>query len=329
MGTATRSVTITNNSTTAPLLEFTSGNSYHVGVAGIRFNEGTGNQNHIRLNGTGSKVPLINDCYFQVKCRAGNNPDIAAVAVLSQGGVFWNCIWSGEAFNGCAGGVQPIGSEGASLLINSPRAWYTPSTLGTQDTGGTVNVYIEDSTCVVVGQFPDIDDNGRLVMRYSSLNGCGGLTHGYSSSWGGRHFEYYNNTLLNTYDGRNFGRYFWARAGHGVFTDNSVDCTNTGYGIPEVMDTTCEGCNSYPEPRQVGWGHNGTKDVIDPIYIWNHSGGSCRYDWETNAPTYIRLNRELYVNSGAKPGYIKYPYPHPLRGASSAPSPPSNLRIDN
>src|SRR5690606_34110022 len=57
-GTMNRSVTITNNSTSAPLLSFTSGNNYHVGLAGIRFNEGSGNQNHVRFSGSGSKVPL-------------------------------------------------------------------------------------------------------------------------------------------------------------------------------------------------------------------------------------------------------------------------------
>ena len=89
-GTMTRSVTITNNSTSSPLFEFTSGNNYHVGLSGIRFNEGSGNQNHVRVQGTGSKVPLINDCAFEIKNRFGNNPDATAIAWLSQGGVMWN-----------------------------------------------------------------------------------------------------------------------------------------------------------------------------------------------------------------------------------------------
>jgi len=32
--------------------------------------------------------------------------------------------------------------------------------------------------------------------------------------------------------------------------------------------------------------------------------------WEAN----VKQNREIYVNNGAKPGYAKYTYPHPLRG---------------
>ena len=89
-GTMTRSVTITNNSTTLALFTLKSGNSYHVGLAGITFKEGAGNQNHVRFEGTGSKVPLLNDCAFEVKQRNGANPDISVIAWLSQGGVAWN-----------------------------------------------------------------------------------------------------------------------------------------------------------------------------------------------------------------------------------------------
>ena len=122
-------MTITNNSTSAPLFQFTSGNNFHVGLAGIRFNEGSGNQNHVRVQGSGSKVPLVNDCAFEIRNRFGNNPDIAAVAWLSQGGVVWNSYFVGV---GGGGGGQCC-PEGASILIKSPRAWNTPSTLGALD----------------------------------------------------------------------------------------------------------------------------------------------------------------------------------------------------
>ena len=322
-GNTSRSVTITNNSS-SPLFSLTSGDSYHVGIAGIRFNEGTGDVNHIRFNGTGSKIPLINDCYFQVKDRSGNQPDIGILALLSQGGVMWNCYVAANVSNG-------VGN--ASIYISSPRAWYTASTLGNLDTNGTVNWYFEDNTFFNVGQCPDIDNNGRVVIRYSSLDGSGGLTHGFTSSWGGRHFEYYNNTFSVTTEERNHvGRYFWARAGHGIFTDNVVnDSSYPGaYGHVTLLSTIVEGGGSYPKPRQVGWGHNGSTNVIDPIYIWNNTGarGST---WGTDSPTYIQLNREIYVNSGAKPGYSKYTYPHPLRNQGSSdttpPSPPTGLGI--
>lgn len=329
-GTMSRSVTITNNSTSAPLITLRSGSSYHVGVAGIRFNEGSGNQNHIRVEGTSGKVPLVNDCAFEVRNRFGNNPDIAALAWLAQGGVVWNSYFVGVG-GGLGGQCCP---EGASILINSPRGWTTPSTMGAADSTGTVNVYFEDSTFKNIGQAPDVDDNGRVVIRHSLIDGTSGVTHGFTSMSGGRHVEYYDNTMQVTTDNRNIaGRFFWIRAGTGVFTDNHVISVNDGWGTPQVLDIGDNTSPSaYPQARQPGWGHNGSGHVSDPIYIWNQTGSGA-YLWgiSNGWGSNVRLNRDIYVNSGAKPGYSKYAYPHPLRGGSGA-SPgtlqaPGNLRI--
>ena len=40
--------------------------------------------------------------------------------------------------------------------------------MGTLDSTGTQNTYIEDSVFNNVGQAPDVDDNGRVVLRHSS-----------------------------------------------------------------------------------------------------------------------------------------------------------------
>jgi hypothetical protein len=206
--------------------------------------------------------------------------------------------------------------------------------MGTLDTNGTVNVYFEDSTFKDIGQAPDVDSNGRLVIRHSLLDGAWAITHGFTSTWGGRHAEYYNNTFQVTTPNRNIaGRFFWIRAGTGVFTDNVVNSQFNGYGAPDQLDI---GDNtspkSYPQARQPGWGHNGSTHVSDPIYIWNQSGsGAYRWrvsnGWDSN----VQLNRDIFVNSGPKPGYKKYPYPHPFRaGGNNEPAPlqsPSNLRV--
>ena len=76
-GTQTKNVSIRNAAPRdRPLFEFQTGNSFHVGVAGIAFLEdGTGeNPNrgpHVRFTGTGTKVPLVHDCFFQVRQRTG------------------------------------------------------------------------------------------------------------------------------------------------------------------------------------------------------------------------------------------------------------------
>ena len=321
-GNTSRSVIITNNSPD-PLFTLTSGSSYHCGIAGIKFVEGTQKTNFIRIQGNGTRVPLIHDCWFDIDERFGNQPDIAVFAVLSLGGVVWNCRFDtpGSDFQGYPG------SQGASMYINSPRDWYTASTMGALDTNGTVNIYFEDCTFFNCSQCPDIDDNGRAVFRHCLLDGSGGITHGFTSISGGRHFEYYDNTFTVTTPERNQSRYFWCRGGTGIFTDNVVNnnVTPSAFGSQTLLDigdnTNPTSMGSYPIARQPGWGHNGTSNVSDPIYIWKNTG-SRAYIWSHNTQAgpwdqYVQLDRDLFVNSGAKPGYQKYAYPHPLRSSGS------------
>lgn len=317
-GTLNRSVTLTNNSG-SPLIALTSGNTYHVGVGGIRFNEGSGSANHVRLSGSGSKVPLVYDSAFEIKNRFGSAADVTGLSILSQGAVIWNSY-----FNGVGGGLGgQCCPEGAGILVNSPRAWSTPSTMGALDSAGSVNVYFEDSTLANIGQAPDVDDDGRFVMRHSILDGTWGITHGFTSRTGGRHFEYYNNTFSVTNANRNIaGRYFWVRAGTGIFADNVVNApANPGeWGNPVLFQI---GDNTSPQgqsqARRPGWGHNGTSDIIDPIYAWNNTGARAN-SWGFNGQpggwqATVVEGREVFVNAGAKPGYSKFAYPHPARTA--------------
>jgi hypothetical protein len=333
-GSSSRNVTITNNSS-APLFSMQSGDSFHVGIGGIRFNDGTSDVNYVRFTGTGSKIPLLFDCYFENSERLGSAEDVALITWLAQGGVVWNTWIDGSAF-----GAAPPGDAGptiasVSIAFKSPRAWTTASTMGTLDTNGTVNVYFEDCTFVNTGG-GDLDDNARIVMRYSTFDGSVWITHGFTSLWGGRHWESYNNTYTVTYDFRNHaGSYFWCRAGTGIFTDNIATNASApvNYGNPALLkmgDNTEP--EAYPQNRQPGIGHNGTTYVSDPIYIWNNTGAqSSSYyvipEWESN----IQLDRDFFIDDGAKPGYAKYTYPHPLRSEIEGenPAPPTRLRVFN
>jgi hypothetical protein len=259
--------------------------------------------------------------------------EVAVISWLAQGGVVWNTYIDGTGF----GSGSDAGPSIASVMIRfeSPRAWYTPSTMGALDTNGNINVYFEDSTFVNTGG-GDIDEGARVVMRHCTFDGSTWITHGFTSVWGGRHWESYNNTYKVTSPLRNHaGMYFWARAGHGIFTDNFVDNASApqNYGNPaqlRIGDNTNP--TAYPQARQPGWGHDGTYNVIDPIYIWNNTGARAySYQIDSAWSSNVKLNRELFVNSGPKPGYSKYTYPHPLRtdGGSNNSTllPPSNLRF--
>lgn len=333
-GNTSRSVIITNNAS-VPLFAFTTGGAFHSALSGIRINEGSGNNNAVEVKGNGSKVFLLSDMFFEVKQRNGSSTEVAVLDWGAQGGVIWNTRFVGLG----SGGVAGVGAEGASFVVKGqPRVWNTSSTMGALDSKGDVNLYVENCSCLNVGQFPDADDHARVVFRYNSLDGCWGVTHGFTSTWGGRHVEYYNNSFSVTSSERNHnGRYFWFRAGTGVFTDNVVNNASnpTMYGSPALFnigDNTSPG--SYPMARQPGWGHNGTGSVIDPIYSWNNTGarGSAFGGFQNGWGSIVLLDREVFFDKGAKPGYAKYTYPHPMRSAlappapdSMAPTAPSNL----
>lgn len=331
-GRTTQSLVITNNSST-PLFDLTSGNTTHVGIAGIRFNEGTGTANHVRWNGTGTKVPIMYDVSMECKDRFGTSIDVANFSALCQGGYVW-------AFQMVGNTTAGPSAASSCLLIKQPRAWNTASTMGSLDTDGNINFYMEDSFGKNTGTFPDLDDNGRVVIRHCLLDGVFGTTHGPSSSFGGRHAEYDTVTFQVTEQTRNHtGRYFWLRAGTANFKNCLVKNADFPgeYGNVHLLDVGeqdeaygAAGGTGYPALRaadtftiQCGWGHNGTSSVLDPIYISGNQAGSSAFaytygfwgGWEA----VVVGGREIFPSTsggsdpGTKPGYTTYTYPHPLR----------------
>jgi hypothetical protein len=318
MGTMTRNVVITHNAGTNPLIAMTSGNTSHCGVGGIRFNAGTGTGNHVSFTGSGSKVPLLFDCSFLTDNRpVGAADEMAHIRWLALGGVAWNLYLDGRSYP-----VNPstdIGNDiaKASIHLKSPRLWTTASTMGNLDTNGDQNVYVEDSTFKFTTT-PDADDHARLVIRYSLIDGMRSITHGFTSLYGGRFIEFYNNTFSVSERPRNMaGYYVWNRAGTMVFADNVVNNTiNTSdYGNISLLliGESFAPSGSYPINRQPGGGHNGTSYVIDPIYMWGNTGArQGTYGMQGGWDSVVQLNRDLFTNT-EKPGYSKYTYPHPFR----------------
>jgi hypothetical protein len=377
-GTMIRNVTITNGTpldSGIALFDLTSGNNFHCGVGGIRFNE-TGPVSgapgpHIRVSGGGTKPPLIFDCAFQVKDRisaAGVGSESgAAVVVASRGGVMWNCYFSGQGFNTNPGNVGPFNAcMAVKKALNNPvpPAWTSASTIGTLDTGGLSNFYMEDTTALIVAACPDVDEHGRAVIRRCHYNGAGMVAHGFTSLWGARQVEIYDCQFHNSVDtshpagqgglnpqfGRNSPLFAWCRGGTFLMTNNFISDQNIGYGDRSalVMGDNTQPSGTYLIPRQPGCGHNGSAYVSDPIYVWNQTGGNAYAVEVTDQipawQTYVQRNRDYFVNNGAKPGYTKFTYPHPLRavvegggdasaggssggGSASALQAPSNLRV--
>lgn len=324
-----RNVVITCNGATLGdhLIDMTSGDTFHCGVGGIEFRPNTlGEQGgsssiygYVHFSGSGTKPPLVFDCHMvgneRQNVTAGN---AAFLSIDSLGAVVWNSFFDGtQVDDGLAGGGGD-GMSGVGVHVTSPRTWASASTMGALDTGGLVNVYFEDCNFDWFGQL-DIDDNGRLVCRNSNQRGIGWQTHGFTSAFGGRHFEQYDCTLVNDVTNRNHRRWFWLRAGTALFTENAVSDENTGFGsltLLTIGDNTSPS-GSYPVERGPGRGHNGSSHVSDPIYIWSNTGGAAS-SWGVDPvwDSHVDLDRDIFVDSGAKPSYSKFEYPHPLRADS-------------
>jgi len=373
--TATDGVTITDadpntcNGSPCPaastLLTFTIGSSFHTTIANIRFLPGTGTGAYVQINGSGLP-PLLHDCYFNLP----NFQLFQAVQWMVPGGVIWNTTFESTTNLSGACGTQ-VGSDSGCLVVKSNLPWDNPSTMGKLDTNGDKNLYIEDSIFDNVGQCPDVDDNGRVVIRHSQYIGSSGVTHGVTSIYGGRQVEIYDSTMTVPNPNRNFNRYFWGRAGTFVITGNSIQAYSAQcYGTKDSFQFTVENaqragshgcCTGYMCFHQSGSGADGssshsnlssgqtpndTSQISDPIYIWGNTGsgadaahvglnqGSPQDCVGINPATgqnyqtsdFFQLNRDYFVdgtgnpNSGAKPGWTRYTYPHPLRSAVPVPS---------
>jgi hypothetical protein len=325
--------TLVQTSSTAPFT-VAEDTSHHTEISGICFSNGTAGGRMIQLNHTnGGKHTLIHDCWF----RQGRSS--LAIDTATNHGLIWNCSFDAEFTE------TEIGIRGKWNSTAAVADWSTPHTMGMADSTGTRNFYIEDCDFHGYLNAHDFDDNTRLVFRYNLCNNSGTVVHGAdTSNHGYRHAEWYNNVFVfNGFpDARtlNVNRWFYIRGATGVITDNVMPDILSGYygDKPEILLSVmslrrnegpyaCWGANTpgvqWPVPRQVGQGHDGTRPVRDPFYVWNNSG-TARIDVSdfTNQCGVNADRAQDYIVEGfdfirgPRPGYVKYTYPHPLRAAA-------------
>jgi hypothetical protein len=169
---------------------------------------------------------------------------------------------------------------------------------------------------------------------------------------------YNNTFIFNGYNnGQTFNLNWWffLRGGTGVIMSNSLPAIiSTDYGTKGELNMTvmnlqrdagpnpCWGSGSgatgwdYPAPRQVGMGYvtgaAGNDSVTykgdsEPLYLWGNSdspttflsdygGSDCASPDKTS--NYLVAGRDYFDNGTAKPGYVPYTYPHPLRSLAGA-----------
>jgi hypothetical protein len=157
----------------------------------------------------------------------------------------------------------------------------------------------------------------------------------------------------------NVNYWFFIRGGTGVITDNvmpQIISQDWGHknavhmivenirrsGIPGPFPLGPYPCwTTYPCPHSLGQGNDGSSgtmlvgDFTDPMRMWNNTGpvdssdvAVAQYDPDEcgnneQASTFTQINRDYFFSTdstAARPGYVKYTYPHPLRGEPT-PSP--------
>lgn len=219
---------------------------------------------------------------------------------------------------------------------DSDGSWTSADTMGMRDVDGTSNHYIEGNTFLGgTNQGIDADDATRVVYRHNTLTYSSFNTHGFATSSDGvRHFEVYENQFVH--DGgeemlANQNWLIWIRGGTGVIFGNTfADIAGSFWGDKDEIRLTIRGAEdarpqgdcgdvSYPVPRQLGQGHDGSAPISDPIYIWGNTGArEVAADWNWGNPCgltfsdFFEWGRDAFDDGTEKPGYEPYSYPHPL-----------------
>lgn len=333
------STTVTLNST----LAITEDTTHNVELSDFKLVVNSAASDGISIINNSGKPVLWHDAWISIP---GSH---RAMLWQSNRGVMWNCsidagFWSGMGGGGWQGKLLQHKSGGVDT-------WVSASTMGTADTTGENNFYIED--CDFHGMFLaalDMDDNSRSVVRYCLFNNSAFGTHGAdTSNYGVRHIEIYNNQFVFTdagVDTFNLANgFFYNRGGTGLIASNSIDDINSQewsdknewkFQIQNLRRNAGPNpCwnSGYPAPRQIGMGRvtgSAGNDSItykgdsEPFYVWGNTGVNLsandpREDYipdecgnGTLITTYLQPGRDYIF--ATKPGWTAYTYPHPLRG---------------
>jgi hypothetical protein len=326
------------------LLTITESSAGSVQVSNLTFQGGGGGEHSILLEPATNGRPIL------IHNNTWRGSIDAIRTATNRGVIYSNSIDTGgvdKSFVQC----KPEGLGFAS--------WESPDTMGSKDSTGDHNLYVEDNKINRVPlQAFDSDGNCRIVVRYNTFTDSGYTSHGPDTgTYGNRHTEIYNNTFSHQSNGCNapattMDYFIFIRGGVWVITDNVLpdvnDCWLGNKAEVKMMIQNLRRNSGpmpcwkggYPMPRQIGFGHNGTAYISDPVYIWGNTGGGNynspsleNYDPDEcgGGPAitqFVQAGRDFVL--GPRPNYAKYTYPHPLRsGGTTTPSPaaPSNVRI--
>jgi Pectate lyase superfamily protein len=304
-------------------------------VSGIAFNGSAASGNN-QIGIVVDTPALLYDCSF-----VSNGGLLEMIRFATNGSVIWNWTFYDNDQNEEAISFKKLigGANGVS------PDWTSNDTMGTADSKGTANTYVENCTFNEMAfQALDLDDNSRVVIRHCTFNNSGFSSHGLDTSpYGMRQWEIYDNTFIFSTSGTSMGGnpfplninfWFYCRGGTGVIFNNvmpnlsSKQWGNKGsivFTVFNIRRTSAYiGCQTtWQALHQVGQGYKGGL-VLDPVYVWGNTGGTNYNTLNLNdsqpdqcgdglaSAEFIKVNRDVYLGT-VKPGYTPYTYPHPLR----------------
>src|SRR5207249_2567876 len=115
----------------------------------------------------------------------------AAIFAASNQGLVWNCSFD-DTFSQASVAVVQKWEFGAGDV-----SWTTNSTMGSDDTNGATNFYVEDCDFHAYLNAFDIDSNTRIVWRHNIDDNSGLGSHGADTCpIGSRQAEIYDNELV-------------------------------------------------------------------------------------------------------------------------------------
>jgi len=296
-------------------------------LSGTQGDGGTSMDNVFILNyASGGQAILLHDFRISENVNNTEPPSGNGSMIMSytDRGVIWNATFDAAPY--ALSNLEAVYLKDQGNVTN---AWTQPDNMGSLDTTGQYKMYIEDSDFHAMLMGPSIDDNGRMVIRYSMFDNAGVGTHGAdTSNYGQRYFEFYNN--VGVFEGYSNGKTFnlnqwiYMRGGTAIIYNNNLPAINSqDYpNKPDINMTVmnlqrsggpnpCWGAGlaspsgqNYHAPRQVGYGYvtgTGTASYTgaspNPIYTVNGSDDSFTYVGDSD-PVYIWGNSRSPLNIG-------------------------------
>lgn len=263
---------------------------------------------------------------------------------VERGGVFAECAFSAT--------TPVLTGTFWSKSDDENGSWSGAVTMGTLDTTGESNVYLEDCTFTnILQSISDTDVGGRTVIRHSIIVDSSIIVHGGGQSDGGndssltgnKHTELYKNTFVRQLSSANLNEWVQIRGGGCVIISNVIP-SNTSMDYPNKVELELSvGCQTpgYPRPYQVGQTTYSPVDATPnfPVLIYDNTGDGIddpNYLVISSNPhdpfvcgdpeTYIQENRDYFLSN--QWGWVPYTYPHPLRnGGGPPPNPPDAVRM--